>query len=334
MFRTRRSAGVPVTPAVHRVIARGNAARDRQDWTDAAARYRQALEMDPGLAHILVQLGNMENELGRPKEARAAYEQAVRLRPGYADALLQLGHLFSTAGDHARAGEHYLRAFTANPRLSDAVGGLHRALARARGRTRGRLLDALRGAMAESLPEAPASMAGVDGSALVFDVSDLVGYWTHGRLPTGIQRVQIQFITHALRQPGAPAGICCFIDGRDDWLGVDAGLFEQTVALSIASGNRDDPDWIAALHRLHLHLALAAPFAFPRGSTLVNLGSSWQLGNYFLFVRAAKVRFGIRYVPFVHDLIPVLAPEFFTKLARREVACWVAASSPMRTTFW
>lgn len=325
-FKTKRSAGVPVTPAVHRTIARANAARDRQDWAEAATRYRQALTQDPTLAHIQVQLGNMEHERGHQADARAAHQAALRLRPGHADAHLQLGHLASDEGDHATAGHHYLAAFTANPALGDAASGLHRALARARGPTRTRLLDALRGATADALPDAPTHLPGAgpdapNPDAIVFDVSDLIGYWSHGRLPTGIQRVQIQLITHA---HAAPTALCCFIDGRDDWLGLDPALFHETVALSLASGNREDPAWIAALHRLHLHLALARPFAFPHGSTLVNLGSSWQLANYFLFVREAKRRHAIRYVPFIHDLIPILAPHYFTKPARREVVPWIA----------
>ena len=323
-FKTRRSAGVPVTAAVHRVLVRANAARDRGDHAAAAAGYRQALAADPSLAHIWLQLGNMAKDLGQQADAADAYAQALRLQPGSAEVHLQLGHLAKLAGNPAEAGTHYLSAFTLDPRRVDAATEVHRALARAHGRTRTEMLDALRAALPGGLPQAPAGVLGGDAAALVFDVSDLVGYWSHGRLPTGIQRVQIQLVTHALGRQGTPMGLCCFIDGRDAWLGVDAGLFGRIMALSLASGARDDPDWIAALHRLHLHLALAPPFAFPHGSTLVNLGSSWQLSNYFLFVRAAKRRYGIRYVPFVHDLIPVLAPQFFTRPARREVAPWVA----------
>lgn len=326
-FKTRRSAGVPVAPAVHRVIARGNAARDRRDWAGAAACFRQALAMDDGLAHIAVQLGNMERELGRRAQARTAFQAAIRLRPGSTDALMELGRLAEDEGDHVQAGECFQRAYVADPGLRDAARGVERVLARAHGRTRDRLLAALRALLADDLPDAPTAVpdgGGAHGPATVFDLSDLVRYWGYGRAPTGIQRVQIQLVTHALARHDAPAALCCFVDGRADWLGVDPGLFAQVVALSLDGGSRDDPAWTAALHRLHLHLTLAGPFAFPRGSVLVSLGGPWPLYNHFLFVRAAKARYGVRYVPFVHDVISVVAPEFFTKAARREVVPWLA----------
>ena len=49
--------------------------------------------------------------------------------------------------------------------------------------------------------------------------------------------------------------------------------------------------------------------AFPQGAMLVNIGTSWWLPNYFLYVRQAKIASGVRYVPLIYDLIPVLTPE-------------------------
>lgn len=324
-FRTRRSGGIRVAAGVHRLLVRGNAARDRQDWAAAATAYRAALEADPALPHIWVQLGHATKEAGDPAGAEVAYRQAVQLRPEDADPHLHLGHLFNITGDHARAGQHYLLAFQANPNLVDAATALHRAIARARGPKREALIAILREASAAAVEEAPPALPVPAGTAnaITFDVSDLIGYFAHGRAPTGIQRVQIQIITHALRRPAGPVHVCCFIDGRDAWLEVPAAHLMHLVQLSLASSERDDPVWITALHRLHLQLALAPEFAFPAGSVLVNLGSSWQLPNYFLFVRAAKARFGISYVPFVHDLIPIVAPAHFVKAARQEVVPWV-----------
>ena len=329
-IKSKRSAGIPVTPAVHRILVRGNAARDRQDWHQAAMAFRDALHAAPELAHIWVQLGNMAKEQGLTGEAEAAYLRAVQLRPGDGEPLIQLGHLFNLGRDHAKAGHYYLRAFQTNPRLIDAATSLHGMIARARGPKRQKLVDALRAAVTSvPAPGEPASVAQAelgpaDGQArLVFDVSDLIVYYAHGRLPTGIQRVQIQIITHALRLQNSRIGICCFIDGQDDWREIAAATFLHLVALSLAGGNRTDPDWIIALHQLHLHLALSNEYVFAPGAYLINLGSSWQMHNYFLFVREAKRRHGIRYVPFVHDLIPITAPEYFTKSARREVVPWV-----------
>lgn len=129
-LKTKRSGGVRVTATVHRILARGNAARDRQNWAEAAAAYRQALKSNPDLAHIWVQLGHAAKEHGLAAEAESACRQAARLRPDDADPYLYLGHLFSSAGDHASAGQHHLRAFQADPGFVDATTALHRAIAR------------------------------------------------------------------------------------------------------------------------------------------------------------------------------------------------------------
>ena len=325
-FRNRRSGGIRVSAPVHRLLGRANAARDRQDWPEAATAYRAALRLDPSLAHIWVQLGHAAKEAGQRDDAETAYKEAAKLKPGDADPHLHLGHLFHLAGDHARSGSHYLQAFRADPGLLEASSALHRALARARGRKRTELLDLLRATVGKGTDPEPDAVPHPGGPALVYDVSDLIGYFAHARTPTGIQRVQIQVITEAMARPApSPAAtrLCCFIDGRDAWLEVPRAELAALLRLSADGSDANDPAWVAALHRLHLRLALAEPFAFPPGSTLVNLGASWQLPNYFLFVREARRRFGIRYVPMVHDLISVLMPEHFLPAAVQEVVAWL-----------
>ncbi len=44
------------------MIVTGNKARDAQDWPAAASAYRDALEADPSLSHIWVQLGHALKE--------------------------------------------------------------------------------------------------------------------------------------------------------------------------------------------------------------------------------------------------------------------------------
>src|SRR5262249_53169721 len=46
------------------------------------------------------------------------------------------------------------------------------------------------------------------------------------------------------------------------------------------------------------------------GAVLVNVGTSWGFLNYFLTLREIKRQSHIRYVPLVHDCIPLLFPEF------------------------
>ena len=324
-IKYKRTGGVAVTASVHGLIARGNRARDRRDWDGAATAYDQALQAAPTLAHIWMQYGHASKERGDTSTARAAYETAASLRPSDPDPLLHLGHLTGLLGDEAGAGRHYLDCFRADPSHPDAATALYRTITTVRGRDRAELVEVMRrtlGPAGETIGFNQPQPAPGSATTLVFDVSDLILFYGHARLPTGIQRVQIETVMSAL-SVGGDIRICCLIDGRDDWLVIPVPLFQALVDLSIRSEDQTDPAWITALHCLCLGLALAHRFEFPHGSTLVNLGSSWQVANYFMLVRAAKAEFGIRYVPFVHDLISIVAPEHFTRGTKMEVMPWV-----------
>ncbi len=76
-LKTMRSGGVPVTSAVHRLIANGNMARDLNAWPEAAEAYAAALERAPELFHIWIQRGHA---LKKPVSSRR------RRQPIYAPA--------------------------------------------------------------------------------------------------------------------------------------------------------------------------------------------------------------------------------------------------------
>lgn len=75
------------------LVKQGNEARARQDWSRAATAFREALEHDPGMWPIWVQLGHAEKEEGDHEEAVKAYMEATRLAPKEADAFNHLAHL-------------------------------------------------------------------------------------------------------------------------------------------------------------------------------------------------------------------------------------------------
>ncbi|MEP9360926.1 glycosyltransferase [Sphingomonas sp. KR3-1] len=371
-FKLRRSAGVAVTPHVHRMIATGNKARDARDWPAAAGAYRAALDTDPSLSHVWVQLGHALKEQRDLDAAQAAYQIAADAAPEDADPWLHLGHLHKERGDRAAANRSYMQALRHEPGHPDALreiaqlvgngdGAQMRALIAAldQGAEGGEsdgapdareaerslrqidaflrtlpaqdrnvasdqvqaLIQLVRGA-GQALPVPEASEDAAATPALVFDVSDLISYFRNARLPTGIQRVQIETIGSALRIDGFRVQICAFIESRDDWLEIPAASFVALARLSLTGGDRDAPEWIGALARLHLRLATAEPIEMPRGAYLINLGTSWWLQNYFLFVRQAKALRGVRYVPFVHDLIPVMAGEHCVKELTQDFVSW------------
>ena len=160
---------------------------------------------------------------------------------------------------------------------------------------------------------------------IVFDVSDLIQYFHNARLPTGIQRVQIEIITNFSFDccSNFATKIAAFSKEVDFWVELPKPFFSKICKLSLIGGHFEAKDWQNALHELDEHLSQARNLAFPRGAFLINLGTSWWLQNYFLNIRVAKERYDIRYVPFVHDCIPVITPEHCTADLTRDFISWV-----------
>lgn len=291
--KTRKTAGVPVTPAVHAMICRANLARDIRDWPSAAAFFRKALAADPSLIHIWVQLGHMLKEAGEANAAADAYLEAFRLDP--AD-LSCLGWLYGVAG-----------------RLSAAR---RPALIREIFEIQGRRLK-FDVAAQKRLPM-PSGQRGV-----IFDVSDLMAYFGRARRPTGIQRVQIEIIRAALEIDDVVIRICCSVEESINWVEIDSELFRHITSLATAPDDVDPAVWRDALLDLNATLALGEPFHFDKGGVVVNLGTSWWLRNYFLQIRNAKFGSNLEYVPFIHDLIPVLAPQHCVQGLVEDFNSWI-----------
>jgi glycosyltransferase involved in cell wall biosynthesis len=339
-LKLHRSAGVPVTASVHRLLVQANDARDAKQWAQAARGYAEALALAPDLAHIHTQHGHALKEQGELIAARAAYLRAQALRPDTAEPHLHLGHLHKMEGDVAAAARSYLSAARIDPEHPDALLELSDLAALGADVNLADLMSLLRlrelGTRSadtwdwlSTSPEAAHDDApgqtedkASAGPALVFDVSDLISYFRNARLPTGIQRVQIETIASALRSKSRAVQVCVFAEQRDEWVEIAPDAFLDLCRLSLASGDRRAPEWSTAITRMRLMMNLADPIIFPRGAFLINLGTSWWLQNYFLFVRQAKALYGIRYVPFVHDLIPIVAGEHCTKALTQDFISW------------
>lgn len=156
---------------------------------------------------------------------------------------------------------------------------------------------------------------------VVFDVSDVINYFRSARLPTGIQRVQIEIVEYAIRDAGFEFSIACFTKETNYWIEIPRDLFTTLSRLSV--GDLADDAWKALAENLETVISNGARFKFAFGSVLLNLGSSWWLQNYFLGVRAAKAQFDILYVPFIHDLIPMAMPELCVAELRNNFEEWI-----------
>lgn len=318
MIRWRRSAGVAVGFVVHRRIAAGNRARDAGDWAAARDAYAGALARDPGLAHVWLQLGHAEKELGALGPAETAYAHAATLKPRDAEPPLHRGHAAKLAGDPAAAFHHYLDSMARTPRLT-TLGELGRLMLAPGHAEREALITAFRRRLAVAETPRPDAEADAD---LFFDVSDLVAYFSHGRLPTGIQRVQIEAVAGAIAGGDRTVAVASFVGGMDGWARLPTAAFIDLARVAVAGGETEDPAWLAALARLYAALAEAPPLDFPCRACLVNLGTSWGLPNYFLHLREAKRRRAIRYVPMIYDLIPLIEPGWFPPALVRDFGEW------------
>jgi glycosyltransferase involved in cell wall biosynthesis len=364
-LRSRKSAGIAVTTAVHRLIHQGNAARDGQDWAGAATAYQAALDDAPSLRHIWLQLGHMLKEADLPEKAARSYERAFAIDASDPEPLVHIAHLFKKTGDLRASAQYFIRAIRVGgghaeslselgvavrrifpidpPALHEAArhddrkegGGLPAApVTPARaiehllaegddvGEREAEVLRSAGAVLARIETERAVTAAG-EAPGIVFDVTDLIAHFRHQRLPTGIQRVQIEVVAHALHDPGLDVRICCFADGRDGFLDVPRGLFMELAGTSTLGGSNQDRDWSILMGRLAIHLLTTDGFSFERGDRLVNLGTSWWVHNYFLLIRNAKREFGILYIPFVHDLIPIMAADHCVSGVIEEYISWL-----------
>jgi len=289
----KKSAGVPVTPAVHALISEGNRHREGRSWEQASTAYRAALAADPGLIHIWVQLGHMLKEYRANLEACEAYLEALRIDPQ--DPAL-MGWLYGIAGrlpsERRRTLMHeiyHIRGVQPRPHMIQQ--------------------------------DAPTSCGDND---VVFDVSDLVAYFGRARRPTGIQRVQIEIINAAL-ELGVRHGvrICCSVEEASQWVELSAALFQHVTRLAVGHSDIDDAEWRDAIADINAAILFGSDFVFRKGAHVINLGTSWWLRNYFLQVRNGQFDHGIEYVPFVHDLIPVLAPQHCVQGLVEDFNSWI-----------
>ena len=82
--------------------------------------YRKVVELNPGAAGALVNLGTIYYRERRFAEAERHYKDALVSDPGYALAEFNLGNLYDEQGRTREAFEHYHRALALTPEYADA----------------------------------------------------------------------------------------------------------------------------------------------------------------------------------------------------------------------
>lgn len=89
-------------------------------FADIVAAYERAVELDPGSAGALVNLGTLYFNARSLREAERYYRKALDADAQYALAHFNLGNLFDEQGERAKALSHYLEALRINPSYADA----------------------------------------------------------------------------------------------------------------------------------------------------------------------------------------------------------------------
>ena len=86
----------------------------------AIEAYEKVLELNPGAAGALVNLGTIFYRQRKFAEAEKYYSRAIEVDAGYPLAEFNLGNLYDEQGRVAEALEHYRQALTLNPKYADA----------------------------------------------------------------------------------------------------------------------------------------------------------------------------------------------------------------------
>jgi len=315
-----RSNGLPVRrdTAVH--IKSADMARMRQDWATAASGYRHALTREPHLYHLWIQLGHMEKERGAIDRALVAYERAAQLQTHNAEALLHLGHMAKSWYQPAEAARYFIRALKRDRTNLEALSELARAMPD-RETDAETWVDALDLLGINPATQNPEDHQPLPLGAVLLDVTDLIAFFGQRRLPTGIQRVQIEISLAAMEAIARPI-FCIYASAQRGWIRLDDDRFEALCRMAKESDNVADPAWRMQLDHMYRMIAVSHTILFSRGAVLINLGTSWADRNFLLDVRTIRADDGVIYVPLVFDLIPLIEPSWFMQSLVRDYRAW------------
>jgi glycosyltransferase involved in cell wall biosynthesis len=288
----------------------GDQSRDEKRWHEAATHYADYLSKTPDDWAIWVQHGHCLKEDGDIAGGLASYNRALEFAPENSDLRLQIGHALKLLGRVEEAFRSYQRSILLDPHNEDAQ----------------REILILEAAMPK--PEAEGTIeASPRCTRLMFDVSDLIQYMREWRVPSGIQRVQLNIIYFALTEYAALANplVVYFDQDRSTWIHVEAELF---LALHTAAESGDElleedvDEILQQLDKTHISQDYLDLQLRAHDFILVNLGSSWWVENYFLKIRELRKRYGVCYVPMIHDVIPLTSPEHCAQRLVEDFCQW------------
>ena len=182
-------------------------------------------------------------------------------------------------------------------------------------------------------PPAKEAQSPLDQDApVVLDLTDLLNFVSRLRFVSGIQRVQAELALALLQRRGRHRVYPAIYDSRHGrWKLADPdaviALIRGVRRRSIY-GKRHIDKLIAAVRR-----ARGVDFARLERPVLFTPGATWSDWRYLLSVRAAKRRQGMRFVPFVHDCIPLILPETCSADVPPAYSRWLAGVSELADAY-
>jgi tetratricopeptide (TPR) repeat protein len=89
-------------------------------YQDALSLYRLAIDLDPSLAIVYTNMGNVYHNLGDTALARHYYNEALALDPFQPEAIYNVGYLHMCEGNLEDAAKWLEQAIVARPKFEDA----------------------------------------------------------------------------------------------------------------------------------------------------------------------------------------------------------------------
>ena len=272
--------------------AAGDKARNERDWKTAEIEYRAHLDMVPQDQPIWIQYGHCLKEQSKLIEAEAAYRHAIDLDPDDADAHLQLGHSLKLLDRLSLAEQAYKRSFELRP-------------------SKAAYDEMIRLADVDEVPERLPTRRDHDLLETIYlEVDDLLDYLRHYRTLSGIQRVQVGIIQHAIKEITSSGQPYAFVR-----MGKHAAVFwrlDPNDLLSlldyVSQKVVSQQQLLSLVEFAEQHASLVDPLA---GQTYFVLGAFWGFGanaTRYARLKAAGVSVGV----YIYDLIPVTHPEYCT----------------------
>ena len=269
--------------------AAGDDARDRRDWAAAEREYHAHLTRMPEDQAIWVQYGHSLKEQGKRKEAEAAYRRAIELRPDDPDAHLQMGHVLKLLGKSEEAQGAYVSSMELKPSRS--------------------AFEELESLDMVQLPRGRhRASAEASADTIYLEIDDLLDYLRNHKTVSGIQRVQVGVIAHAINK---------MEEGRGSYSLVRAGKYGSSLISLLPDDIAIILDYIKQPFVVQSQLVKLIEFAEERatpvepikGQVYFVLGAFWGFGSNTARYSRLK-RAGVGIGVYIYDLIPITHPEY------------------------